>query len=111
MRGHLHRTQEQTGINYVRCFAGTGTDEAQAATSQTLRQAQVASAGPSTPVATWQAYESDGITISHRAPVSYLTWHAKGDYFASVAPTGEHPSPPLMCFTKCLLQAAVSTLP
>ncbi|DBA79318.1 hypothetical protein WJX79_003853 [Trebouxia sp. C0005] len=67
---------------------GTGTDEAQAATSQTLRQAQVASAGPGTPIATWQAYESEGVTISHRAPVSYLTWHAKGDYFASVAPTG-----------------------
>ncbi|DBA78870.1 hypothetical protein WJX77_008759 [Trebouxia sp. C0004] len=67
---------------------GTGTDEAQTATSQTLRQAQVASAAPGTTVATWQAYESEGITISHRAPVSYLTWHAKGDYFASVAPTG-----------------------
>lgn len=68
--------------------SGTGTDEAQAATSQTFRQAQVASAAPGTPVATWRAYESEGITISHRAPVSYLTWHAKGDYFASVAPTG-----------------------
>lgn len=89
VRGHLHQTQEQTGICEC-CFAGTGTDEAQAATSQTLRQAQVASTTPGTPVATWQAYESEGITISHRAPVSYLTWHAKGDYFASVAPTGEH---------------------
>jgi hypothetical protein len=95
VRGHWHRTQEQTSIDFVCCFAGTGTGEAQTATSQTLRQAQVGSAAPGSPVATWQAYESEGITISHRAPVSYLTWHAKGDYFASVAPTGEHLTAPL----------------
>ena len=73
--------------------AGTGTDEVQAATVQTLKEAQEPSSAVSAPVASWEAYEGDGIAISHRQPVSYLTWHAKGDYFASVAPTGEHPGP------------------
>ena len=67
---------------------GTGTDEAQSATAQTLKQAQ-ASSGPEGLVASWQAFEEEGVSISHRQPVTYLTWHSKGDYFASVAPTGE----------------------
>lgn len=78
-----------TFIVSLMSFAGTGTDEAQDATEKTLKQAQAVSTASGTPVATWQGYEADGVSIPHRAPVTYLTWHAKGDYFASVAPTGE----------------------
>ena len=77
-------------VRNVMSFAGTGTDVAQDATERTLKQAQAVSTASGTPIATWQAYEADGVSIPHRAPVTYLTWHAKGDYFASVAPTGEH---------------------
>ena len=88
-------------------FAGTGTDEAQDATERTLKQAQAGSTASGTPVATWQGYEADGVSIPHRAPVTYLTWHAKGDYFASVSPTGEQTMADLVkqhvCCT-CVLQ-------
>ena len=69
--------------------AGTGTDEAQAATTQTLAAAQTPSGSASTPVATWEALEGhEGLAIKQNHQVSYITWHARGDYFASVAPTG-----------------------
>ena len=68
--------------------AGTGTDDANSATAEILRQAQAGGSAVVAPVATWQAYEGEGVSIAHRQPVTYLTWHAKGDYFASVAPTG-----------------------
>ena len=68
--------------------AGTGTDDANSATAEILKQAQAGGSGVAAPVATWQAYEGEGVSIAHRQPVTYLTWHAKGDYFASVAPTG-----------------------
>lgn len=70
-----------------RC-AGTGTDDANSATAETLKQAQAGSSAAAAPVATWQAFEGEGVSIAHRQPVTYLTWHAKGDYFASVSPTG-----------------------
>lgn len=28
------------------------------------------------------------VEIQHKFPVKYVTWHARGDYFSSVAPTG-----------------------
>lgn len=74
--------------DWVPWFPGTGVDEAQSATTQTLKQAQVVTSTAATPVATWEEHEGGGVSITHRQPVSYLTWHAKGDYFASVAPTG-----------------------
>ena len=69
--------------------AGTGTEDAQSATAHTLKQGRAGSSGAAAPVATWQAFEDEGVAISHRQPVTYLTWHSKGDYFASVAPTGQ----------------------
>ena len=69
--------------------AGTGTDEAQAATTQTLAAAQTPSSSASSPVATWEALEGhEGLAIKQNHQVSYVTWHARGGYFASVAPTG-----------------------
>ena len=73
---------------YPRRGAGTGTDDANSATAEILKQAQAGANAVAAPVATWQGYEGEGINIAHRQPVTYLTWHAKGDYFASVAPTG-----------------------
>ena len=67
--------------------AGTGTEEAQQATAQILEQDPSSSdgAGP----ATWGALEEHGgCSIKQRHQVSYITWHSRGDYFASVAPTG-----------------------
>ena len=71
--------------------AGTGTDEAQSATTQTLEAAQTAGNSASSGVATWESLEGhEGLAIKQRFQVSYITWHARGDYFASVAPTGKH---------------------
>ena len=70
--------------------AGTGTEEAQSATTQTLEAAQTGGGSASSGVATWESLEGhQGVAIKQRFPVSYITWHARGDYFASVAPTGK----------------------
>ena len=66
---------------------GAGTDEANSATAEILREAQAGDGAAA--VAAWQGYEVEGVSITHKHPVTHLTWHSKGDYFASVAPTGQ----------------------
>lgn len=70
---------------YCQC-TGAGTDDANSATAEILRNAQAGNGTAA--VAAWQGYEGEGVSITHKHPVTYLTWHSKGDYFASVAPTG-----------------------
>ncbi|KAL3150329.1 Ribosome biogenesis protein 1 [Trebouxia sp. C0010 RCD-2024] len=65
---------------------GAGTDDANRAIAEILREAQAGDGAAA--VAAWQGYEGEGVSITHKHPVTYLTWHSKGDYFASVAPTG-----------------------
>lgn len=37
----------------------------------------------------WQKLaEGEGLELVHPHSVSHVTWHARGDYFASVAPAG-----------------------
>jgi len=31
---------------------------------------------------------SEGVVVLHRFQLKYVTWHGRGDYFATVAPTG-----------------------
>lgn len=95
--------------------AGTGTEEQEAATQQALQACVAgAAAGAAGELATWQhaaagaaaeeqqqgaagsgkrrgggADSGEGwVEIHHKFPVKYVTWHARGDYFSSVAPTG-----------------------
>lgn len=70
---------------YCQC-TGAGTDDANRAIAEILREAQAGDGAAA--VAAWQGYEGEGVSITHKHPVTYLTWHSKGDYFASVAPTG-----------------------
>ena len=75
---------------YLWPSAGTGTDEAQDTTANMLRSAPNPSMASANPIAAWDPQDDGSVSISHRQPVTYLTWHAKGDYFASVAPTGKY---------------------
>mmetsp|Transcript_18446 Transcript_18446/g.51668 ORF Transcript_18446/g.51668 Transcript_18446/m.51668 type:complete len:718 (-) Transcript_18446:1514-3667(-) len=36
----------------------------------------------------WRQYQETGIEIVHKFPVRSVTWHSKGDYFATVSPAG-----------------------
>ena len=37
----------------------------------------------------WQKLpEGEGLELVHQHSVTHVAWHARGDYFASVAPTG-----------------------
>ncbi|KAI8473407.1 MAG: NUC169 domain-containing protein [Monoraphidium minutum] len=40
------------------------------------------------PLAAWTARPDGGVDVAARHPVTHVTWHGRGDYFASVAPTG-----------------------
>uniref|UniRef100_A0A7S0RRE2 Ribosome biogenesis protein BOP1 homolog n=1 Tax=Chlamydomonas leiostraca TaxID=1034604 RepID=A0A7S0RRE2_9CHLO len=76
-----------------------GTQELREASEQALSQALEAAQGSGCAgasgaapadgqLASWSGSGSKGVEIMHRFNVKYVTWHARGDYFASVAPTG-----------------------
>ncbi|GAB4816894.1 hypothetical protein N2152v2_003940 [Parachlorella kessleri] len=87
------------GSRVVLLPTGNGNEEQEAATQQAL-DASLAAAGTAGAagggsLASWQraqqlqgAASPGAVEILHRAPAKYATWHARGDYFASVAPTG-----------------------
>ncbi|KAJ9521536.1 hypothetical protein QJQ45_008812 [Haematococcus lacustris] len=93
-----------TGNRVVLIPLGIGcTPEAEAEAEQALSHALEAAsgqglggAGPGSgpaegQLAAWNKLGSElgaGLEICHRFPVKSMTWHARGDYFASVAPTG-----------------------
>lgn len=79
------------GNRVVLLPTGTGTEEQEASTLSTLGASVTAAAGGE--LATWQRAELGGgaegaVEVLHRFGVKHVTWHARGDYFASVAPTG-----------------------
>jgi ribosome biogenesis protein ERB1 len=84
------------GKEVVLLPAGLGGPEAEAAVSQALQAALSSSSSSggnsssSCGLATWSVREGDGggVAIVTQHPVRYVTWHGRGDYFASVAPTG-----------------------
>ncbi len=77
-----------------------GTTEGSQAASQLLQDAAVAASQltsattttttPSAaPLATWEwSAETQRLTLEHRFPVTFVCWHGRGEYFATVAPTG-----------------------
>ncbi|PRW59011.1 ribosome biogenesis BOP1-like protein [Chlorella sorokiniana] len=85
---------------------GTGNEEQEAATEAALQQALAASGSSGSgsieegQLVSWQRWQgggsgsgsgsgsSDGVVVLHRFPLKYVTWHGRGDYFATVAPTG-----------------------
>ncbi len=50
--------------------------------------------GDAPPLATWSsrppeaAGDLPGLTVTLRFPLRHVAWHGRGDYFATVAPTG-----------------------
>lgn len=75
----------------------TGNEEQEAATEQALAQC-VAAAAPGGGIeegqlVSWQRQKGDGgsgeaAVVLHKFAIKSVTWHARGDYFATVAPTG-----------------------
>ena len=70
----------------MRC-AGVGAKQ-EAASLQAL-QAPAKAAGGKGALCKWQPRaDGEGLELMHQHPVKHVTWHARGEYFASVAPTG-----------------------
>ena len=70
--------------------AGTGAEQ-EAAALQALAapQQQQQQEGAKAALCRWQKLaEGEGLELMHPHSVSHVTWHARGDYFASVAPAG-----------------------
>ncbi len=82
---------------------GTGNEEQEAATEAALQQALAASGSSGSgsieegQLVSWQRWQggssgsgdsSEGVVVLHRFQLKYVTWHGRGDYFATVAPTG-----------------------
>jgi len=65
-----------------------GGSAAEAAAAAALDVTGVTSVGDGASLATWTARADGGVDIVCRHPVTHVTWHGRGDYFASVAPAG-----------------------
>jgi hypothetical protein len=65
--------------------SGVGGEAVAAAAAEALRLEGGEVAGE---LATWRQRPDGGVEIAHRHVVRHLAWHARGDYFSSVAPTG-----------------------
>mmetsp|Transcript_31118 Transcript_31118/g.69148 ORF Transcript_31118/g.69148 Transcript_31118/m.69148 type:complete len:730 (-) Transcript_31118:537-2726(-) len=81
------------GNRVVMMPAGLGGPEAEAAARQALQLGSAPASGSvSGPaegeLAAWVQRPDGGLEVLHRFPVKHLTWHTRGDYFSSVAPTG-----------------------
>ncbi|GBF97452.1 hypothetical protein Rsub_10375 [Raphidocelis subcapitata] len=77
------------GSRLVLLPSGLGGAAAEAAAAAALDLgAAGGGGGDAAPLAAWRAREGGGAEIVCRHPVTHVTWHARGDYFASVAPTG-----------------------
>ena len=70
--------------------AGTGAEQDAAALQALTPPAQQPQQeGAKAALCRWQKLaEGEGLELVHPHSVSHVTWHARGDYFASVAPAG-----------------------
>lgn len=66
---------------------GTGTEEAEAATAQALQPPEEQGEKAS---CKWQSAQDvkGALELKHSFALSHVCWHGRGDYFATVAPTG-----------------------
>jgi ribosome biogenesis protein ERB1 len=70
--------------------SGLGGEEVRAAAAKALEvpSSTSSSSSSSSELATWSPRADGGVELVTKHPVRQVTWHARGDYFASVAPTG-----------------------
>eukprot|EP00891_Asterochloris_glomerata_P004761 jgi/Astpho2/4761/fgenesh1_pm.00067_%23_71_t len=76
------------GSSVVLLSPGLGNEEVRAATAEALQLPTAAAAGTAAVAAWRQRPNGEGLEVVHQHPVTHVAWHSRGDYFASVAPTG-----------------------
>lgn len=69
-------------------FSGVGDEESEEATAQALKLLEAASPAASASPVQWQVRPDGGLLLQHNHSLAQITWHSRGDYFATVAPTG-----------------------
>lgn len=100
--------------------SGTGSEEQEAATEAALQASLAAAGGGGSggveegQLVSWQRRQEGGgsggeggLVVLHKFGIKNVTWHARGDYFATVAPTGNTQvrwgwSAPLAVLRSCL---------
>ena len=68
--------------------AGVGDEENEEAAMAALKLNPQASSAKEGAVVQWRQREDGGLELQHSHSLRQLTWHSRGDYFATVAPTG-----------------------
>lgn len=67
---------------------GLGSEEVESESLERLRL-QKQDKSKENPVCRWLDSDLEkGLELSHSFQVHYVSWHSKGDYFTSLAPTG-----------------------
>ena len=69
-------------------FAGVGDEENAEAALAALKLSSAASSSKDGAVVQWRQRDDGGLELQHSHSLRQLTWHSRGDYFATVAPTG-----------------------
>jgi ribosome biogenesis protein ERB1 len=65
-----------------------GDEETEDAAVAALKLTAKSSSAGNDAVVQWRQREDGGLELQHRHSLRQLTWHSRGDYFATVAPTG-----------------------
>lgn len=79
------------GKRLVLLLSGLGGEEVEVAARAACKVPAAAAAGgeqQQQQLARWESRPDGGLELHTQHPVRQITWHAHGDYFASVAPTG-----------------------
>lgn len=97
----------------VLCASGTRTGELGEGGFRGLEGLEEAEGGAEAegaeakPLVRWQPYQGGGVELVHNFSVKSVTWHTQGDYFATVAPTGNTQVNLCQCWNGPIVRVAV----
>lgn len=64
-----------------------GDEESEEAAAEALKLVAEAAGGAEAAAVRWEARPEGGLQLMHKHTLAQITWHSRGDYFATVAPT------------------------
>lgn len=73
-----------------------GDEESEEAAAEALKLTAAGGGTEAAAAVRWEARPGGGLQLQHKHSLAQITWHSRGDYFATVAPTGNTQVPLLL---------------